>query len=185
MKRFPFYVHMVLFIAIALCQFGCLPWRLSPLVYFQEDFKADNVDSITVLPLTDARRPEQDTGLDYDKECEGVQELLREKLKEKGYTVKDFGGEDALGNIQPGQIPFLDADRIREIGPDDARWVLLPTVTRFGYDLFGTPTAEIVCYLYEKPTGKLGWEGSVTSDKGKGPMKQAVELLMVEFPFRK
>lgn len=171
--------YKILFIVIVLCQFGCA--NMFTLVYHQKDFKPNNLDVITVLPVADARRQVFEKG-NFEKEIEGLQQLIVKKLDKKGYTYKVVTGTNAMGNIHPTQVPFLDAERISKIGPSEANWILLPVVLE--YHPFWDAEfkyAEIACYLFEKPTGELVWEGSARYKNLKGATKK----LMKEFPSKK
>ena len=158
---------------------GCAP-KLT-LVYHREDFKPNNIDVITVFPVLDARR-HVFVNDNFEEETEKIQELILKKLKKKGYPTKVINDTNAMGDIQPTMIPFLDSDRIREIGPSDANWILLPTVVALKTFMGATSkSGEIVCYLYEKRTGKLVWEGSGWSTDLLG----AAKGLMSDLPSNK
>lgn len=113
-----------------------------------------------------------------------------ENLKKKGYACEAIDDTNALGNIQPTQIPFLDTSRISKIGPIDANWILVPVVIELLTGQVGITRnyAEIVCYLYEKPTGKLIWEGRAYFGgplRKTGNLHGAINKLMKEFPSNK
>lgn len=159
---------------------GCAP--KFTLVYNQEDFKPNDIDVITVFPILDARR-QVFVNDNYEEETEPIQELIVEKLKEKRYEIKVINDTNSMGNIQPTMIPFLDSDRIREIGPSDATWILLPTVSALKTFTGATyKEGELVCYLYEKRAGKLVWEGRGSSFSD---LRDATKILMKDFPSNK
>jgi len=169
---------LALFAVILLCVAlsGCAP--KFNLVYQQKDFKPDDIDVITVLPILDARRQVY-SNYTFEDETGKMQGLIVEKLEKKGYTPKPLDDTSALGNIHPTQIPFLDAVRVKKIGPSNANWILVPTVCELKtYAGATTKIAEIVCYLFEKRTGKLVWEGSGRSTD----LRPATKGLMNTFP---
>lgn len=164
--------NKMLLIIVVLCQFGCVTRTL---VYQQKDFKPHNLNSIAVLPVIDDRIEVLEK-INFEEETEKIQPLIVKKLKKKGYVSEMVDDTNAIGNIQPAQIPFLDARRIRKIGPSDANWVLLPVVyAANGYAI------GVICYLYEKQIGKLIWEGSAYHSKPK----KVIKLLMKKFPSKK
>jgi len=152
-------------IIIALFQVvGCLPTKHT-LVYHQQDFNPNDIDVITVFPIITASPMLDAQSQAFAKD---FQSLLLEELKKKGYTFNILNNTDTLGNIQPTMIPFLDSGRIREIGPNDAQWILMPTAI----------DGDVVCYLYQKATGKLMWEGSVSAIN----QREGIKVLMKRFP---
>lgn len=170
---------IILLIVVAALPFGCAP--KFNLIYQQKDFKPDGIDVITVLPILDARRQVY-SNYTFEDETGRMQALIVEKLEDKGYTPKPLDDTIALGNIHPTQIPFLDAGRVKKIGPSDANWILVPTVCELKtYTGATTKIAEIVCYLFEKQTGKLVWEGSGRSTE----LRAATKGLMNTFPSNK
>lgn len=173
-----FYRLKILFIIIIAFQFGCAAKKFT-LIYHQNDLKSKDLDIITVLPVFDGRRSIQ-SKMDFQKESEGVQQLILEQLKKKGYDVEAINDTDALGGIQPTQIPFLDASRIREIGPKDAEWILVPIVLDLR-EVSSFNMTEIICYLFEKTNGKLLWEGS----NRYSDLQKATKKLMARFPSNK
>lgn len=176
------YKYKIIFIVIALCQFGCASSSYT-LVYHQKDFKPHNLDVITVLPVVDARQQVFEK-TNFEEETEEIQELIIKKLKKKGYACKAIYDANAMGNILPTQIPFLDASRISKIGPGDANWILLPVVIALKPFMGATTKqSEIVFYLFEKPTGELVWEGS--GRLFKNDMLGATKKLLHDFPSKK
>lgn len=183
------YKYKILFIVMLLCQLGCANYTL---VYHQKDFKLQSLDNITILPLVDARRVVEQK-ISFEEEIEEIQELIVKKLKKKGYVCKAIIDTNFVENIQPAGIPFLDAKSIRNIGPIDAKYILLPVVVELvtAENAYltrskGRPVvvvrAEMVCYLFEKPTGKLVWEGNAIFNKD---LHGAIKKLMKEFPSKK
>ncbi len=153
------------FILAFLC-IGCVN---PTLVYQHRDFNHKELDRIILLPMVDARNivlidPE-------DEDTEDYQQLIAEELQEKEYNIQVVEDPDALGDILPGQLPFLDANHIRELGPQDARWVLVPVAV-------SDRQPEGMWYLFDKTRGKLMWEGSGIDDD----LEEAFEVLMEKFP---
>lgn len=172
------YKYIIFFIVITLFQSGCLK---NTLIYHTKNFEPHAIDVITVLPVLDARRQVY-ASVDFEKETKKIQKLIVKRLKKKNYTLKVIGDTNAMGNIQPTQIPFLDADRISKIGPNDSNWILVPVVTALkNFMGANTKHAEIVCYLFEKRTGKLVWEGSGYYPELRGATKN----VMRNFPSNK
>ncbi len=161
--------NKMLLVIIVLCQFGCVTHTV---VYQQKDFKPHNLGSIAVLPVIDDRIEVLEK-FDFEEETEGIQPLIVKKLKKKGYVSEAVDDANAIGNIQPAQIPFLDAGSISDIGPIDANYILLPVV-----NIANSACVAFICYLYEKQTGELIWEGSGYHDKSN----KAIKVLMKEFP---
>ncbi len=166
----------LLLITISIFQlFGCAN---STLVYHKTDFSSQEIDIISVLPLLDARRRAFSED-NYSEETEEIQSIIVEELEDKDYTVKVVSKSDFRENINPTQIPFMNADQIRKIDLVDTSWLLLPTVTglqTFTGTLLGY--GETVFYLFEKRSGKLVWEGSSID----GDLDDAIEDLIDEFP---
>jgi len=172
------YKYIIFFIIITLFQFGCVK---KTLVYHTKNFEPRALDVITVLPVLDARRQVY-ANVDFEKETKKIQKRIVKRLKKKKYALKVIGDTNAMGDIQPTQIPFLDADRISKIGHNDSNWILVPVVTALQtFTGASSKHAEIVCYLFEKRTGKLVWEGS-----GRGAeLIGATKNIMRDFPSNK
>jgi len=151
------------------------------LVYQQTDFNPKDIDVITVFPLLDARQHVFAYD-DFEEETEDIQLMILKRLKKKGYTFKVLNDTSTLGNIQPQMIPFLESERVRKIGPNDAHWILVPTVSALRTFGAVTPSyGEITCYIYNKYTGELVWEGSGNDVL----LVRATRALMSDFPSNK
>lgn len=196
--------YLIFFALIALFQIGCsqrsfittgqkilrIYMKTDVVIYQHKDFRPQSPDVITVLPVVDGRLIVKQ-GDDFEKETRGLQELIAATLKKKRYDCEVSDNANAMGGIHPSQIPFLDASHISEIGPGDSGWILVPVVNDF-FRIYGAPMGaamlvkytalpthpDITCYLFEKRSGKLMWEGNATYLE----LKTAAQDLMHSFP---
>ncbi len=166
--------HYQLFcvLLVFLC-FACTP--KPTLVYHHKDFSYQELDVITILPMIDARNvvvtnPEAD---EMDEDIESYRQMIAEGLNKKEYKTRVVDDPNTIGDILPAQIPFLDASQISEIGPKDARWILLPVAV-------SDRPPDVICYLFDKTRGKLMWEGSGHS----GNLEWAFKGVLHRFPNR-
>jgi hypothetical protein len=150
-------------------------------VYHHHSFSPPSVDAIAVFPVLDARRVVYVDGR-FPEKSMNIQQIISKSLAKKGYNSLLFSDVTTVEDLRPSMIPFMGPDQIRKIGSSDTKWILVPTVVELGTSgIDGPKSCEIVCYLYDKSSGMLIWEGSAMTND----LEKSCDTLMGAFPSRK
>jgi hypothetical protein len=179
---------------------GCQTAVVKP-DYLAPGFEAGRVEALTVLPAVDLRKDRS-----FPIPGEKLQELML--YKELPASLKKSGYADVVMSPARGAAPSIDnddleeanADWVKSLGPDAARWVLLVTLDDFvSRSTFGVAVnAKCTGYLFDKTAGALAWRHKASASeelggalglmwKGKGEdgaLVQCPLLLMQQFPRR-
>ncbi len=184
MKNIQKHIVIVSMLLVFLGLTGCAPKTV--LVYKQKSLDLNKIGRIAVLPPVDGRRRVQRQE-DFARKTKKLQEGIVKRLNRKRYDCEARSDPDSLTYISAAQIPFADGSVIRKIKSDGTRWILIPVV----YDIFNygvtvkrssaVSYAEISCYLFDKQSGKLVWDGSASGYS----INNAVGNLFSKIPKRK
>lgn len=146
--------------------YGCAVAPQKKAIHLDSNYKAPEIAEIILLPAVDARD-------DYEVELDVQDTVLtwtKHLLKERGYKVKASALREDAGPITKDDCKLGKASWIKELGPSNARWIMVI----FLDDLFSKPTfggtasAEVSGFLFDKQTGIVVWR-----DKGIGRTGQA------------
>lgn len=158
---------------------GCAP--VMSLTYAHRDFESLEIEKITILPILDERRRINPEDKDFPEVLDTVEMQIVERLKKLGYTVSSSHDYGSLGTPSKEQIVFSDSEFIAQIGPSDARWLLVPIMD----DYFSSPNyyatrREMTVFLFDKEQRRLVLESSAMSPD----MKTVVKKIIGAFPKR-
>lgn len=173
--------------AIAGCAGKRVPLQMHPAF--------DQISTIALLPIVDARR---DRGDSLDLEGD-VRRPLEEMLRKKGYTVVSLSSFSDSTDVPGEELPELEPADIAKFGPPDARTLMVVSVN----DVFSryvvmayTFKAEVEGMVIDKATGDVLWKDKGVVSGGQGglvsglvavaanPVRGAVTNLVESVPDR-
>ena len=141
--------------------------------YIQKGYSPDQVGRIAVLPFIDGRQhPDPKTDFKYIS-SEATSILMPQIKYERNYLAfdtTDIGdvAEYSAQIIEPSKGQYAPPDYIKQLGPTQAKWVLVPVFDRLGrYNvvLYAGGSASLSFYLFNKDTGELWWKGSAATSQ--------------------
>jgi hypothetical protein len=177
MKTGKTFIGIVTLTAISLLQTGCVNCVT---IYQQKDFNNSNMDSIAVTPLLDGRRQIL-TNVEYENKTAKSQDKIIRTLKNRKYNAIALSDPSVVDRITPTQVPFLNAEQIRQLNPGTTKWVFVTVVDEMS-PLSNSNHCEITCYLYDTEQGKLVWEGTAWKNNN---IDWAIGDVLSEFPRNK
>jgi hypothetical protein len=174
-------------------------WELTPFDPNHMDASMDvsRIDVLYLLPIADIRLDKSDKI--------SLQKMAMKKhgqaLERMGYEVEVIKKKDAVAEISEDDLADLDPGWIRELGPAEARWIMLWVLEDLAdreKTYGGAHGAECSGYFFDKQEGKMLWQhqaiyrwglGGVAGLMFKGMQRQTAvagcaEALMVQFPTR-
>jgi len=185
----PYFLLLVLFVLILS---ACIP-TAAPL-FLDPGFNTMNITEITVLPVADIRGVESKAKKELPKLDKWSHYGLRTafRLSKSKYNLTYLKDRSLVENITEDDLTDTDPDWIKNLGPSETRWVMLPVLNSFGQkiDITNKVTVEISAYLFDKATGNKIWFHKNVSkySTGIGLMslgfsKDAIALSMQQMAF--
>jgi hypothetical protein len=186
-------VPLVIGIAFIFLFAGCAAQQYVP-IYADPDIENMNFDTITLLPVVDAR-----TDKSHKFDIEGsIGDRVAKKLKSKGYTVIAAGTATDFSVIPDDEIAEMEPLELSSLGPEDATIMLVVFVNdasakmALGYSF----KMETTAILLNKPTKAMLWKDKGIGSAGQGglagclmagltkdeAMSGAVDLMLKSFP---
>jgi len=166
-KFFGKWLSLVLICVVA----GCAA-PLKQAIYLDSGFQPQVINQIILLPAIDAR---------IDRKIEvNIQKQIREAgmeiLNNNGYQVSLSDNIGGVTQIIEDDLKFGDPKWIKQLGPSEARYVMVLMLVDVATKLtFGsTGNAEVAGFLYNKEAGTIVWR-----DKGIGQVGQAGLMFML------
>ena len=150
-----------------LALFGCESSIYVKPSYMDEGFDRQNVSTITVLPVVDARI---DKSYDVDLKRVIKASIAASLIVDKGYDIDFEEDIGSLSGIYIEDIQTHSKDWIERLGPEDTRWILLMAILDAKSEAgFGrSAAAEIQAFLFDKQQGRLVWKNHAASAGGHG-----------------
>lgn len=166
MKLIKKNMALLIVIIMALGLMGGCAATLKPAIHLDSSFHVQKIDIIVMLPAVDAR---------FDKTVElEVQKLLninaKSMLKKRGYEVQIINTDGTESQITKDDLESLDSEWIKQLGPDDANWVMVLALDDATSKLtFGsTGSAEVSGFFFDKQSGVLLWRDIGIGKVGQG-----------------
>jgi hypothetical protein len=135
-------------------------------IHLEPSFQPVSVAEIRVLPVVDARVDKQQK-TDIEKHVRGA---ALKNLQKKGYKALTTNELGPAGAIDEEQLKASDAAWIKQLGPAEARFVMVLAVLDIKTRLtFGsTGNAEVTGVLYDKDAGVALWRDKGIGQAGQG-----------------
>lgn len=150
---FPLSVLFVSFLS------ACTP-SAAPL-FLDRDFNAEEIKQITVLSVADLRVDESKAANKLEKLDKWSHYGLRFAFRhsKSNYDVSYLVDRSLVESITEDDLSDLDPDWVKNLGPSEARWVMLPVLNSFNQDIdiAKKVNLEISAYLFDKQAGKKIW----------------------------
>jgi len=124
-----------------------------------------NIESVSVLPIVDAR-----AGKKAGVNLQNLQNSVVNILRKKRYLVNSSPNDGDAGQIAEEDLQAGEPQFIRKLGPADSRWVLVVCLEDvISKVTFGsTGNAEMSGYLFDKESGKVIWQSKGVGQAGQG-----------------
>ena len=154
-------IRLLFFICLLLIV-GCATPQKA--IYVAPSFDQINVDTITILPVFDARSQRQFEIKESDLQ-RIVYPTLETGLTQKGYMF-DYSTEIGPAEcLKYGRSGNLASDCLRNIGPSDSRYVLVLFLQDFQMrsPYGGAASAKMSGLLFDRTEGKMLWRDSENS----------------------
>lgn len=150
--------------AVALTPACAVPMKQA--IHLAPAFQPPAVGEIRVLPVVDARVDKQQK-TDIEKHVRGA---AVKTLEKKGYRATSTDDRGAAGEIAEEDLKSSDASWVKQLGPSDARFVMVLAVLDIKTKLtFGsTGNAEVSGVLYDKTAGVALWRDKGIGQAGQG-----------------
>jgi len=144
--------------------------------FIHKPFDPDKVGRIAVLPFLDGRQnPDKDTNFKTIA-TEATTFLMPEikyKRKYLAFDTTDIGdvSEYSAHVIEPTKGQYPPPDYVKQLGPNRAKWVLVPVcddLGRYNVVFYAGGSAKVSLYLFNKETGELWWKASIKQSQSMG-----------------
>lgn len=156
-------IAIYILVAAGIIVAGCVSTK--PPIYAHTDFEKGEIGRIVVLPAVDNRA---NRALEFDH-SDVIQDTIVKQLKHRGYEATSAYTFGRTGEVSSERLTNITSAPpwIEELGPADARWVLLPVVDvlEAKWTLARQAKASLHGYAFDKKKQELIWEG-----EGKGSM---------------
>ncbi|MCK4565330.1 MAG: hypothetical protein KAU94_11735 [Verrucomicrobia bacterium] len=143
---------------------GCVMTKLAD--YMHEDFDAQSIETVHVLPVLD-HRIDQSKSLKLDK---WVHPVVERSLKQRGYS-SSFHTDPALAAwISRDMLESPNSEFVARLQPQAAKWILLLVLedSQSKMSFGSTGTAEMSGYGFNKETGEMVWRDKEVGKCGQG-----------------
>ncbi len=167
--KLPMKHAMLLGVLLAmLLQTGCtpIPQKFRNALLLDSSYKNTKgvvVDTITILPLIDARIDQTDK-LDLVSDMGDTAKGL---LEEKGYDAIISNSNGSVEKVTVDMLQSAKPGWIKRLGPGNARWVMVLRLETLLVDAAFTTKAHAVAtgYMFDKKTLKTIWYDKVTMNE--------------------
>jgi hypothetical protein len=135
-----------------------------PPTYQNPAFSTSSIDEITVLSVIDAR-VDKKKKFKWDKMLPNP---TKDKLKGKGYKARVILDPALVSGITQQAVERADPEWIKSLGPPDAHWIFVWSVTDVAHQVVTTDSAAEAVFLgLWGPSGQAGM-AAVLFDKQEG-----------------
>jgi hypothetical protein len=140
--------------------FGC---ATKPPTFQSASFNPTAVDEIVVLSVIDAR-VDKKKSFKWDKMLPNP---TKDKLKGKGYKARVVLDPNLVSGITQEAVEKADPQWIRSLGPSDAHWLFVWSVTDVSHKVLTTDSAAAAFFGFWGPSGQAGM-AAILLDKQTG-----------------
>ncbi len=145
---------------------GCVQAPVKKAILLDSEFQPSAIESITMLPTVDARL---EHAVEVDLQVQ-LNESARELLKGKGYVVQMDDSNGSVGEVTKDDLKSAEPEFIKELGPSDARWVMVlvldDVTTRLTFG--STGNADVSGYMFDKQSAETVWRDKGIGKAGQG-----------------
>ena len=143
---------------------GCTVAVKQP-IYLSPEFQFSSLGEIVILYPVDLRIDKK-IKVNLEKQLQNKSAKI---LSKRGYQITNSVNMEMVEEITDIDLKDAKPEWIKELGPEDARWVMVICLVDVTTKLtFGsTGNAEITGFLYDKENGQMIWR-----DKGIGQVGQ-------------
>jgi hypothetical protein len=134
-----------------------------PPTYQSSSFNTSSIDEIVVLSVIDARIDKK-KNFKWDKMLPNP---TKDKLKGKGYRARVVLDSSLVSSITQEAVGKADPDWIRSLGPADARWIYVWSVTDVSHKVVTVDSPELAPLGFWGPSGHAGM-AAILFDKQNG-----------------
>jgi hypothetical protein len=138
----------------------CTP---KPPTYQNPSFNTSSIDEIAVLSVIDAR-VDKKKNFKWDKMLPNP---TKNKLKGKGYRARVVLDPSLVSGINQEAIDRADPSWIRSLGPPDARWIYVWSVTDVSHKVVTVDSPALAPLGFWGPSGQAGM-AAILFDKQNG-----------------
>lgn len=127
-------------------------------IYLAPSFDQLHVDTITLLPIFDART-QRKFEIDEFQLQQIVNPVVETGLNEKGYTMALSNEMGRVQCLKFGHSTNLEPDCLHKVGPPNSRWILVIFLQDFQMrsPYGGTASAKMSGVLFDKSEGVMLW----------------------------
>jgi hypothetical protein len=140
---------------------GCATSR--PPTYQNPSFDTSRIDEIAVLSVIDAR-VDKKKNFKWDKMLPNP---TKDKLKGKGYRARVVLDPSLVSSITQEAVEKADPKWIQSLGPPDARWVFVWSVTDVSHKVLDVESPPLALLGFWGPSGQAGM-AAILFDKQNG-----------------
>lgn len=143
---------------------ACAPMLVKPL-YSAPDYDTRGMESITILPVFDARK-EKSASLDADQVLKSSAKRVLKGARK--YEV-EFA-QDYVVDTEEEDIVKADPEWVKKLGPEEARFVMVVMLEDLQSKLtFGsTGSSEVSGWIFDKRDGTTIWKHKGIGKVGQG-----------------
>lgn len=158
--------HLIslLTVSLLLLIIGCatsVPYKQAD--FLSNNFDAEKIDTITVMPVLDFRINKERV-VDFDSY---LFDNIEKQLKLRNYNPVILRDRKLIANIEPETLELHDKKWIASIDSSGARWILFVALLDSSSKLlWGTASAEMSAYIFDKKNSELIWQEKSIARKG-------------------
>jgi hypothetical protein len=155
---------------------GCATTPPPPLVC-APGFRPESMDTIYVMPVVDARMDKKLT-----RNLDKLQHWAAKNIKNKHYGVQVVADKNSVAGVTDDDIKDATSDWVKNLGPSEARWLMLVEVDELSRKLtFGsTGQAEVVLVVLDKQSGTVVWRDKALGRQGQGGLLGMMMVSMMD-----
>ena len=156
--------NILLLMGLLLLATGCVTAK--PADFVAPQFRASQVEQLTVLPVLD-HRVERQSSIDLDAQ---ILPIAERELTRLGYQYRVVRDRHVIDGLERGDFDHPSPEEIAALQPSTSRWLMALILESSASSLtFGsTGTAELTGYLFDKQARALVWKNKELGRVGQG-----------------